>query len=159
MIYFMPTKPSKTYCRKTIQLVKGLVLGVLELAGRLKKIRDGELWAAEGYGGFDEFLLEAEIRPATASKYITIYEKLVLEYKFPCGKLAEAKEWTKLYLVASRAKTKAEAEQLLLEARTLTSRDLELKTKGEGECGHDFYALRVCRLCGLKEKIHNAADN
>lgn len=154
------TKPANlSFCKETVKLVKELVLNFLTLGERLHKVYHEDLWQAEGYGSWEEFLQEVELSRGSASKLIAIHEKLVVGWNFPRGKLSDTKAWTKLYSVASRAKTKAEAERLLLEAQTLTSRDLELKGRDEPECEHDLYELRLrcCRRCAYKERVYDEA--
>lgn len=120
-------------------------------------IRKDNLWTA-GYESFIDFLEDARMSESTASKLITIYEKLVLKFGYSPEKLSQAKDWSNIYLVTTLADTKESAEEWLQKSELMRSKDFRIaateKKKGIECATHNFYTIRVCHNCGLKEKVY-----
>lgn len=146
----------REFLRETIKLKVDTEAAFLLLAARLHKIYTESLWKGE-YGDFGEFLLDARLSKATASKLITVYEVFVLKHKLPQKKLAEI-GWSSLYTIASRSDTKEKAIELVERAGLLTRNDLEMSLKNDGHpnCKHEWVELhfRQCSVCAVREKIY-----
>lgn len=140
-------------CQQAIGLKGQIESAYLHLASLLKDIRDNVLYQPQ-YSNFDEFLQELDMSKGTASRMISSYEKLILEYGLD-EKDVETIGWSKGYLVSRLAKDKSEAKELVELAQTQTSRDLELslkESKGVNQmtCEHELQTLNICKKCGLK---------
>lgn len=148
-----------TYLQKTIEMKLAIEGGYLVLAQRLAKIREEELYSPE-YENFQGFLDEMNISEATASKMINIWLRLVVEYEIPKERLIEAGGWANLSEILPYAKTKEKALELIDKVTNLLPSDRRrvirgLKTNIDlDKCNHDWYAIRVCRKCQDRQKIH-----
>jgi len=148
---------NKKYCDQTLELEEGVRTVYMLLAERLYNIKNDRLYEP-AWSSWYEFTMEfKDLSPASISKLISVYELFVLQYGFKQKELAKAGGWTKLYNIMKRIHSKADAENWLEKAETLSRQDLEkelviAKTGIEmSECGHtDTYLVRVCRGCGLK---------
>lgn len=114
-----------------------------------------------GYESFEEFLHDAKLSEATASKLINIYTKFHLEWKLTPERLVEAGGWTVVATLLPICKTRAEAEEWMDKAQLLSRVDLEKEIKefrtGKpmATCLHDnSYLIRVCRTCGDRIRIY-----
>jgi len=146
---------NKNYLKETITIAKRIESAFLELAARLKNIRDNRLYEGE-YQNFAEFLWEIKIAEGTASKLIKVYETFVVKFKMKSDKLS-AVGWSSLYQIANNIETKEEAEEWVDKAVLLTRdhlvENLKEKTKGVNKCNHEeFYVLKICKGCGFREK-------
>lgn len=147
------------YCNETLQLKTGIEKGFLLMGERLHNIRDNKLYSPE-WDSFNEYLMEfGNMSPATASKLINIYLKFIKEFGFTETKLLEAKGWTNLSKIVSVSNSKEEAEEWLIKASVLTSRDLdrEIYEHINGtdmiKCEHtseELMLLHICDNCGDK---------
>ena len=146
---------SLRFCEVTIQLKLKIEEAFLELAARLFKIKQEQLFVGQ-YEDFGVFCQELKITESVASRLISIHEKLVLKYKISPAKIGESAGWNDAYLIATLAKTKEEAEGLLDESAVLTSTDfresLAIKKLGH-ECEHpETYTIECCKVYGKKIK-------
>lgn len=144
--------PKRKYLDDTLALRQNLEEGFISLGERFKKIRDERLY--EGvYDSFKEFLDEARTSEATASKLITIYEKLVEGYNFPRERLAMI-GWSSAYEIAKYSKTKKEAGELISIGSGARRSDLqdEIRERKTGCSEHQFngerLVLKRCITCG-----------
>lgn len=149
-----------SYLTDTIELKKTIEVSFLTLGERLSKIRHEKLWS-DGYTSFEEFLEEAKLSPATASKLINIYQRFFIEWKFPQEKLVEAGGWTVVATLLPVCKTREQAEDWLGRSHLLTRSDMEKEIKElktglpMKDCLHtNSYVIRVCRDCGNRERIY-----
>ncbi len=159
----MTTKvPATTYCKETIQSKKNLEIAWLDLASRLKEIRDKELFLGQ-WDSFEDFLDDPAMAmdKATASKMITIHERLILEYGFQPKELALAGGWSKISEVLPVITDKESAKEWLEQCGVLSKADLRKEVKearsgiSEIDCRHaNTYTIEVCRDCGIKMENH-----
>lgn len=156
----MPNLPAFNYCQQTIALKHRLEGSFLALGERLMKIKVDCLYEGQ-WDDFEAFLDEIKLSTSTANRLIQIYEKFILEFKCAPARLAEAGGWTVVSDILPLAKDKKSADHWLDRAKTLTRTDLrrdltEARTKKEmAKCKHeDTYLIRVCRDCGLRERVY-----
>lgn len=149
------------YCEDTISQKHVLEMAWLDLCKRLKEIRDGEMFKGR-WDSFEDFLNDPQMGmdKSTASRMITIHEKLILEYKVKPTVIANAGGWTKVAEVMPVINTKEDAEEWLSKCEHLSKADVRKEVKRvqsqiDGkDCKHkDTYqlVLKVCRYCGDKE--------
>lgn len=121
----------------------------LELGERLRRIREEKLYEGE-YQNFDEFLLEAKISKATASKLIIVYETFILKFKMPV-KMLSGVGYSSLYAIAGHVDTKDKAQELVERASMLTRDDLQDSLREEGPgvqlCAHSKKDKRIIEVC------------
>lgn len=150
------------FCEETISKKHILELGWIELCGRLKEIRDGGLYEGR-WDSFEDFLNDPAmgLDKGTASRMITIHEKLILEYKIKPTMIANAGGWSKVAEILPAVKDKASAEEWLSKSASLSKSDLrkEIKEDRTGikmvDCQHkDYYVVKICRKCGDKIEEH-----
>lgn len=149
------TLANRQYLEETLFLKENLEKGFLHLGERLYRIKNERLWELD-YGSYAEFLMEAKISEATASKLVAIYSKFVLEYGMSYDVLAPC-SWSSLYTLLPLATSKEKAEELVDEAANLKRGDVEEKIRAEKhpDCRHDDqYTITVCRGCGLRTTEH-----
>lgn len=153
---------SLDFCEETISKKHILELAWLELCGRLKEIRDKELYKGR-WENFEDFLNDPamDMDKGTASKMITIHEKMILEYKIKPTVIANAGGWSKVAELLPVISNKEDAEEWLSKAAVLSKADLrkEVQEQKSGilmkNCKHkDTYIIRVCRDCGEKIEEH-----
>ncbi len=150
-----------TYLAKTIEMKLAIEGGYLVLAQRLAKIREEELYSPE-YDNFQGFLDEMNISEATASKMISIWSRLVVEYEIPKERLIEAGGWSQIAELLPYAKDKDTTIKLLDKIAGLQPGDArrairEMKTGIEmDKCKHDWNEihLKQCKKCGERQKIY-----
>jgi hypothetical protein len=141
------------FCDDTIKLFVQTQYNFLNLAERMKAIRDQGLFAPK-WGSFADFTLEVnEFSMSMINRLINIHEKFVLTAGIEEKDLSEA-GWTKLAMTLPFVHTKDEAIHWAEQAKALTKSDLrkelaELKTgKKMATCKHEeSYLLRVCPEC------------
>ena len=141
------------YCDDTIKLFVQTQYNFLNLAERMKAIRDQGLFAPK-WDNFEDFCLEVnEFSMSMISRLINIHEKFVLSAGIKEEALSAA-GWTKLAMTLPYVRTNDEAVHWAEKASLLSKSDLrkeiaELKTgKKISECKHEeSYLLRVCPEC------------
>lgn len=150
------------FCEETKLLKNKIENSFLELGERLLKIRDQNLYTPQ-WSSFTEYVWELKWSEAKASKLINIYQKFVLNYGFPTERLLNAGGWSGLAEVLALVKDKESAEYWLHELEISSRPDLRVKIKEfvtgieQADCLHpDNYVLKICRACGLKEKVLEA---
>ncbi len=159
----MPKPTPLDFCQETISKKHFLEVGWIELCGRLKDIRDKEMYKGR-WENFEDFLQDPALGmdKSTASRMITIHEKLILEYEIEPKKIAEAGGWTKVSELLPVVSDKQSAEEWLEKASTLSQADLRKEVKeerggGKGiDCKHpNTYqiTIRICRECDHKQTI------
>lgn len=147
-----------TYCKETVLLKNKLEESFLELGERLYKIRNERLYEQEGYESFALFVWELKMSESSASKIISVYEKLILELGVEKEKVIAVGGYSIAYPIAQFVKTKDEAENWLDKGAVLTKKDIEEEIrevkKGIHTC--DMYELHIkqCKICGKKEKVY-----
>lgn len=148
-------KANNEYCKETMALKTGIEVSFLELGKRLRIIRDERKFEA-GWETFDDYLIEMRMTKGTASKLINIFEKFVLEYKYPVQRLA-AVGWSPLSEVLPIVKTKKDAERWIKAAENNPLRELrdELREHKTGvdplKCKHkETIVIRICKACKTK---------
>lgn len=155
----MKTVENLEYCEDTISKKHVLELGWIELCGRLKEIRDNALYNGR-WDSFEDFLNDPQMGmdKSTASKMITIHEKLVVEYKIKPTVMANAGGWSKVAELLPAITDKKSAEEWLSKASSLSKSDLRKEVqeeKGGGiGCKHkNTYKVVMCccRDCNNKE--------
>ena len=146
----------REFLRETIQLKVDTESAFLLLAARLYKIHTEKLWVGE-YQDYEEFLLDAKLSKATASKLERVYEVFVLQHRIQAQKLAQV-GWSSLYAISSHADTKERATELVERASLLTRSDLEKSIKNEDgkqeKCSHNWIKIEFCTLCELRRRIY-----
>lgn len=134
------------FLRETIDLVKQIETRFIELASRLYKIKEQELWK-EGYGSFHEFVLTAKINPGHASILTSIYKMYVIEHGISEDHLLGA-GYSNLYEAIPLIE-KDGVENALIKAKTLTRQELKqqkvFELTGE-ECSHAAL-IQICATC------------
>lgn len=154
---------SLEFCKETIEKKHFLEVGWIELCKRLKEIRDGELYAGR-WDNFEDFLKDPamDMDKGTASKMITIHERLITEYAIAPEKIAEVGGWSKVAELLPVITDKASAEEWLSNAATLSKADLRKSVKEAGgkagsiACKHENsyeIVMKCCRNCDYKEVI------
>lgn len=159
-------KDAFQFCEETKILKERIEKGGLELAKRLCFIKQNNL--ADGqYGGFDTYLDEIKLKKATADHMMRVYTRFCMDFGIDEAIVVEAGGYTRLYELLPLAKTKESALEALQIASQLESREsikAMVKQQMTGgaqipDCAHedkDCFYLRVCKACGLKEKVDPA---
>lgn len=149
------------YCEDTKKLKEHLESSFLELGERLLIIRDGRLYEPQ-HTSFTEYVWELKMSEGTASKLINIFKRFVLEYGIDRQRLIDAGGWSNLAVVLPVIKSKRDAEYWLERYEVNSRPDVEKEVKelrtglSQAECKHlDYYELRICNDCGMREKIIN----
>ena len=108
-------------------------------------------WA--GYlGDVEKYYTRSKIE-----RWRKIINKLIKGFGIDINLIIEVPE-TRLEAISKIAKTKEEAENLIMDAKMLTSRDFKnliLTKRGKpttDECVHKFVEYEICKRCGLKNK-------
>lgn len=152
-------KQNYTYCMETISIRNGIEGSFLDLAAHLYKIREERLFQPS-WETFEEYSMELKMSYSSVNKLIAIYETFILKYNFAPKQIISA-GWTVVADFIPRVKTKKEAEHWLHIAATNTRQHLR-QTLSEhkkgieiGKCTHsDTYLLRICRVCGDRERVY-----
>jgi hypothetical protein len=131
---------------------------MVNIAERLWHIRSKEMW--EGlWSSWEEFLNELGMKKGTASKLCTLYERIVIELKFPTETLHTA-PWTNLYAALPMMATKEKAELAIVKAQVLTGKELSQECyefKHGRECPHAHTSLlRHCLDCRVYMKVYES---
>jgi hypothetical protein len=105
---------------------RGIVGGTYDLGLALKRIKDGDLWKAEGHKTFTQFLMAQNMSRTFAYDMIEIVTKFDRQTFSDIGR-------RKLSVIARSAKDDPEKEAALLDAAgTRSARDLESSVTGTG---------------------------
>lgn len=153
------------FCEETISKKHVLEMGYLELCARLKEIRDKELFKGR-WENFEDFLNDPsmDMDKGTASKMISIHEKLILEYKIKPTIIANAGGWSKVAELLPIIESKKDAEEWLAKSAILSKSDLrkEIHEQKTGikmsNCKHeDYYMVKICRSCHDRIEEHTHA--
>lgn len=149
----MPLQPID-FCRDTLQLAKSIEESFLVLGERLYRIKVDKLFAGS-WESFSEFLGEAKLNEATASKLITVYRTFVETYNVDRDLLAAAGS-SALYEVIPLISNKEEAVEFAEKATTLRREDLrqEIREKRKGAHEHVWEPMhmRRCTVCNKLER-------
>lgn len=147
----------RQYCEETAKLKYSIEGAFLTLGERLKTVRDERLFAHE-WETFEDFLNDAMgMSKSTASKFINVFEKFVLEYKIPTERLLTVGQ-DKLKEILPLVTDEQSAEDWLTKAETMTFRDdlrREMREAKTGidpmKCKHeDKYTINICNICKNK---------
>jgi hypothetical protein len=143
----------REYCQETINLYRGSMVNIAE---RLWYIRSKELWGGM-WSSWEEFLEEVGMKKGTASKLCSLYERMVIELKFPSETLHIA-PWTNLYTALPMMTNKENAELALAKAKVLTGSELSQECyehRHGKECPHERTSLlRHCLDCRVYMKVY-----
>lgn len=150
------------FCEETISQKHFLESGWLKLCARLKQIRDKGMYEGR-WDSFEDFLNDPQMGmdKSTASRMITIHEKLIVEYEINPDKIVNAGGWTKVAELLPVISDKKSAEEWLETASVLSQKDLRKEVRGkevEGSiaCKHKKtyeVVMRCCHECDYKEVI------
>lgn len=151
------------FCEETKILKQRIERGWLEFAKRLCVIKANNL-AEPQYGGFIPYLDEIKIKPVTADHMMRGYQRFCIDFGIDEALVIQAGGYTRLYELLPLAKTKETAMEALQIASGLESREsikamVKQQMQGtptEEQCTHpveDVFYLRVCKKCGLKERV------
>lgn len=110
---------NRDYCQETINLYRTSIVNIAE---RLWNIRQKKLWD-KGWSTWEEYLEEVGIKKGTASKLCSLYEKIVIELKFPSETLHTA-PWTNLYTALPMMKDRESAERAIVSASLLANKEI-----------------------------------
>src|SRR3990167_3029388 len=139
----------------------------LELASRLKKIRDSKLYTVldiKAYPSFNRYIESLGMKYSTVAQIIGLYETFVLVGEYSIEELANF-SYHKLvqikpYLFKKEegeyklSKSKSELKKWVKEAGSdLTINDLMIKIKEEkiGQHEHKWSKFKKCQLCRILE--------
>lgn len=143
------------FCRDTLAICKAVEESFLTLGERLHRIKEEKLFAGT-WETFSEFLQEAKLNEATASKLITVYRTFVERYGIDKDRLISA-GYSNLYEGIALIKGPEDADQFVEKAATLRREDLrdEIRQAKAGVHEHQWeaVAMRRCGVCNKLEKI------
>ena len=151
------------FCKSALLVKRDIEFSFLQLGEMLHRIKKESLFEA-GWSSWEEYEMELKMSSATISKIMRIYEIFVLRYSFTPKLLAEAGGWSmvaEILPVISETTPRQRVEELLdnciNQSRTDVRRTIQEARSGieMKDCKHDFYTIRVCRICGLREKIYD----
>lgn len=148
------------FCLETMDFKQRIEIDFLQLGERLYRIREGRIYEPF-WSDFDEFLMEMKISDSTASRLIGIWHKFVFQFKIATSQIAKAGGWSVVAEIMPACEDKRLAVHWLAKAQNLSVTDLrrELRESKSGidmrDCDHDFYLLRCCRKCHVKESVHD----
>jgi hypothetical protein len=144
------------YCNETIILKEQLEEGFVMLGARFLQIRDQEMFKPQ-WTSFPEYLMEMKMSESTASKLISIHQKLVMECGLEPKQIAKAGGYTEVYEILPFVKDKKSAEEWLQKAETLTRDDLRKEITEEktgismAKCEHKHTrTIEICLDCKLR---------
>lgn len=144
------------YLKDTIQLKVTTEAAFLELAKRLYTIHTDKVWEGQ-YASYEEFLLDAQLSKATASKLEKVYETFQLKFSIPREQLARV-GWSSLYAAAAYVDSKEKALEVVDKAALLTRADLEKTLRKESgkiqDHEHEWITYRQCTICSERHRIY-----
>jgi hypothetical protein len=134
------------YCVETINLYR---VSMVNIAERLWHIRNDEKWSGR-WDSWEDYLGEMGMKKGTASKLCSLYERMIIELKFPTETL-HAAPWTNLYTALPMMKDRESAEKAITSASVLTNREIYQERYyqqygKECEC-LNAYPMRHCPDC------------
>lgn len=134
------------FLRETIDVVRQIENRFIELAGRLYKIRDKEMWKSS-YESYGEFLEAARILPAQASILVAVYRNYVVLRGVPEANLSGI-GYSTLY-EAIPLLEKEQTDTVVEKARVLTRSEIqdEVREKTNGICTHEGKPFEVYHKC------------
>lgn len=147
------------YCMEVVELKKNIELAFLVLGEKLHTIKEQELFYSN-WESFNDYLEEIKISPSVASRLITVYTKMVLEYNLSNELIANAGGWSNAYEIIKITNSKEEAEEWLKDSENRMSKDTKIALREakygvkQEDCDHDYYQLRICRKCNDKQMIY-----
>lgn len=152
------------FCENTIKFKQSIEVGFLDLAARLKSIRDKHLFDGR-WETFNDYLADPKMNldKGIASKLITIYERFILEYQVAPEKLVPI-GYSKVYEILPAIKNKKDALEWLQTASETSRADLKilLREKESGveqmKCDHPksfgyVVVFHGCRKCGSEHMV------
>lgn len=146
-------KPTE-YLRETIDLVKSIETRFLELAARLYRIKDKELWKGN-YDHYTDFLETAHINPGHASILTKIHQHYVIDGKKTQKELAGI-GYSNLYESIPLIERDG-VDMAVTKASTLTRSEIkdEVREQTHGEHEHVVGTERwgVCQTCGKFTRV------
>ena len=147
------TPTPHNFLEETKKLSETIQMGFMLLAQNLYKIYDKNLWVDE-YDTYEDFLEYCDLKPSAASKLRSIYEAWVIGAGLKLEDLGGVSQ-TSLYAYIPRLSSGNPAD-LLAELKLLRTADAleNVREFKNPDCVHDFYTIRVCKLCQKKEKIY-----
>lgn len=144
------------FCLSVLELKKELEVLFLTLGEKLLKIRSENLYESQ-WESFEDYLDEIKMSPSVASRLISVYSKLILEWKIKPELIANAGGWSNAYEIVKVSPTKEDAIKWLEESKDRMPRDTKIMLREaktgikQEDCKHeDTYKLTICRKCGLK---------
>lgn len=150
---------------EVVELKKNIELAFLTLGEKLYKIRDEELYLSN-WESFVDYLDEVKISPSVASRLITVYEKMVLEYELSTDLIANAGGWSNAYEILQISSGKTDAKKWLKESENRLPKDTKIALREartgikQDECKHeDFYTIDICRKCGAKIRTYEEEND
>lgn len=148
------------YCETTITLKATIENSFLELAKRLKRIRDLQLYKPQ-WDAFADYCEEMRLSEGTASKLINIYFKFVVLAECAPEKIHQAGGWSNLAETLRLCTNTEKTKECLEMASTLSRPDLkkwvkeQLTGKDMSVCSHDdTYTITICRECAERWREH-----
>lgn len=147
---------SHKFCLETKRLKETLELEFIQLGERLFKIKSERLYEPY-WSDFNEYLMELRLSESTASRLMGIWHKFVFQFRIPISEIAKAGGWTLVAEISPSCENRRQAVHWLAKAQQLNVTDLrrELKESKTGvpmiDCQHDYYTLRCCKKCGVRE--------
>lgn len=143
-------------CLEVIDFKKNIELMFLELGKALMDIRDNSYFLSN-WESFEDYLNEMKIAPSVASRLITVYRTMVLEYEFEPKLIANAGGWSNAYEIIKVSPTKDDARRWLEDSDNRLPKDTKALLRqaktgiSEDDCPHsDTYTIKVCRRCNAK---------
>lgn len=148
-------------CQKGLDMMRVLKKASLELGRILMEIRDTQAFSSQ-WESFADYLAEEKfMSEANASKLITVYNRFIIKMKEPYERVA-AIDWTVAYELHRLFKDDNELKDAFDNATILNTSHLRqmITEKRTGitqeTCLHsDTYTIRVCKICGQREKIYD----
>lgn len=138
------------FCNKALSLKEMIESSFVHLGQLLYEIKENRHYEA-GFDSWGTFLMEMRMSQAVASKLMTIYKTLVLEYKVEPAKIAQAGGYSVVYELMPLMTDKKSANEWIKKAASMTRlaiKQEKAEAMGEQEpkvCEHDFCTM--CREC------------
>jgi len=156
----MSTLSKYNYCVEVVELKNKIEVAFLTLGEMLYQIRTNSLFEGS-WETFADYLEEIKMSESVASRLITVYSKMILEYKISPDLIAKAGGWSNAYEIVKLSKNKEETEKWLEDSSSKMAKDIKIAIReaktgvSQETCKHyDTYLLRICRKCGDKETVH-----
>ncbi len=151
------------FCNRALELKTALESNFLVLGEYLYQIKEGCLYEPN-WQSWQEFSWELKMSENSINKLMQIYKTLILGYGFTHQQILTAGGWSMVAEVLPMITSKKDALKWLTAASNLTRGDLrkEIKEAKTGlpmaACSHkNTFTMRVCRDCGEKHEVFDAA--